>query len=84
MSLIFITEIWSPYFQFIWRNKTHYIKRSQMVKEYEKGGANAPDFESLATTFKVNWIKAYLSQPNSMWFHIPRSLFNKTGGLDFL
>lgn len=34
-------------FQFMWRNKTHYIRRSQLVKEYDKGGIKAPEFESM-------------------------------------
>lgn len=44
-------------FQFLWRNKTHYIRRTQLVKDYDKGGIK---------------------------FHIPRSLFEETGGLDFI
>lgn len=35
-------------------------------------------------TLSVNWIKACLAQPNSMWVHIPRSLFKKIGCLDFI
>lgn len=32
----------------------------------------------------INWVKAFLSQPDSMWFHIPRSLFKKIGGRELL
>lgn len=71
-------------FQFLWKNKTHYIKRSQLVKDYEKGGVRALDFESMIGTFKINWLRACLSQSDSMWFHIPRSLFKELGGIDFL
>ena len=35
-------------------------------------------------TLKVKWLKTYLSQPDSMWFNIPRSLFKKIGGLEFI
>ncbi len=31
----------------------------------------------------IDWLKTYLSQPDSVWFHIPRSLFKKLGGLEF-
>lgn len=79
-----IKKVNSIIFQFLWNNKTHYIKRSQLVKEYDKGGIKALEFESMVGTFKLNWLKAYLSQPNSMWFHIPRSLFKRIGGLEFL
>ncbi len=34
--------------------------------------------------FKLNWIKAYLAQPDSIWFHVPKCLFQKVGGLEFL
>ncbi len=61
------------------KNKTHYIKRPQLAKEYDKGGIKALEFEPVVWTFKIKWLKAYLSQPNSMWFHIPRSLFETMG-----
>ena len=47
-------------FQFLWRNKTHYIKRSQLVKEYDVGSIKALDFESVVVSFKISWLKAYL------------------------
>lgn len=64
-------------FQFMWRNKAHYIRRSQLVKEYDKGGIKAPEFESMAGTFRTDWIKSCPSQPNSMRFHIPRFVFQE-------
>lgn len=48
------------------------------------GGIKALAFEAMFGTFKINWLKTYLSQPDSMWFHIPRNLFKQVGGLDFL
>lgn len=74
----------SVIFNFLWRNKTHYIRKSQLVKEYKSGGLNALEFESLVGTFKINWLKACLSNPTSMWFHIPWNIFKKIGGLDLL
>lgn len=74
----------SVIFQFLGRNKTHYLKRSQLVKDCKNGGVRALDFEAMIGTFRINWIRARLSKPDSMWFHIPRSLFGKLGGLEFL
>lgn len=71
-------------FQFMWRNKTHYIKRSQFVKDIDKGGINALDFEATIGTFRIKCLKAFFMQPNSMWFHIPGSIFQHLGGLEFL
>lgn len=71
-------------YQFIWRNKTHYIKKSQLIKDYDKGGIKTVDFESMIGMFRVNWLKAFLDKPNSLWFHIPKNIFDKVGGLEFL
>ena len=57
------------------RNKSHYIKKSQIVKKVSKGGLNTLDFESMIEMFRVNWIKAFLSQSKSIWFHIPKNIF---------
>ncbi len=79
-----IKKINSVIFNFIWKNKTHYLKKSVMIKDYKNGGLKAADFESMVGVFKLNWIKAYLAQPDSIWFHIPKCLFQKVGGLEFL
>lgn len=71
-------------YQFIWRNKTHYIKKSQLVQDYEMGGLKTIDFESVVSTFRINWIKAFITNLNSLWFHIPKNIFDKVGGLVFL
>lgn len=71
-------------YQFIWRNKTHYIKKSQLVKEYNKGGLKTIDLESIIGVFRVNWIKAFFDKPDSLWFHIPKNILEKVGGLEFL
>lgn len=71
-------------YNFIWKNKTHYVKKSQLVKDYKKGGLKTLDFESMVGVFKINWIKAFMSQTESIWFHIPRGIFKKIGGLDFV
>lgn len=71
-------------YNFIWRNKTHYIKKAQLVKTVNKGGLNTIDFESMIGMFRINWIKACLAQSQSIWFHIPKNIFKKVGGIDFL
>lgn len=74
----------SVLFQFLWRNKTHYLKRAQLVKDYKNGGLKALDFEALIGSFRINWLRTFFACSNSMWFHIPRAIFGKLGGLDFL
>ncbi len=41
-------------------------------------------FEDVHKTFKINWLKRCLITPNSLWNHIPYSLFNQIGGLTFM
>lgn len=79
-----IKKVNSIIFNFIWKNKTHYLKKSVMINEYKNGGLKAAEFESMIGVFKLNWIKAYLAKPNSIWFHIPKCLFQNVGGLEFL
>jgi hypothetical protein len=55
----------------------HYIQKSQLGKDYDRGGLQAVDFESLVGAFRINWLK--LSNPSSMWYHIPNSQFNQLG-----
>jgi len=35
-------------------------------------------------SFRINWLKTFFACSNSMWFHIPRAIFGKLGGMDFL
>ena len=71
-------------YNFIWKNETHYIKKSHLVKDTNKGGLKTLDIESMVGMFRVNWIKAFLSQTESIWFHIPRNIFKRVGGFEFL
>lgn len=52
-------------FEFLWRNKTHYIERYQLVKEYNKGGIKTPELEFMDGTLRIKWLKSCLSQPDS-------------------
>lgn len=54
-----IKKVNSVIFNFIWKYKTHYIKRSLMVKDYKNGGLKAAEFESMIGVLKLKWIKAF-------------------------
>jgi len=56
-----IKKVNSVIFNFIWKNKIHYIKKSQMIKDYKIGGLRATEFESMIGVLKLNWIKSYLT-----------------------
>ncbi len=48
------------------------------------GGLNFLDFASLNNTFKINWLRPFLNDSESIWNTIPNYFFSKVGGLPFL
>uniref|UniRef100_A0A3B3D2N2 Reverse transcriptase domain-containing protein n=1 Tax=Oryzias melastigma TaxID=30732 RepID=A0A3B3D2N2_ORYME len=71
-------------FKFIWKRKTHYIKQGNLTKKYEDGGLQAIEFNSLNGTLKINWLKSFVKNQNSIWFAIPNKIFSNVGGIQFL
>lgn len=56
-----------------------------MTKEFEDGGLNAIDidFDFINGPLKINWIKSFLNN-NNFWYHIPKEIFKRLGGIDLL
>lgn len=52
----FLKKIDSTLFNFIWKNKPHYLNRNILCNSYQ-GGLNMLDFATSNTIFKLNWIK---------------------------
>uniref|UniRef100_A0A1A8GMK6 Reverse transcriptase domain-containing protein n=1 Tax=Nothobranchius korthausae TaxID=1143690 RepID=A0A1A8GMK6_9TELE len=77
-------EIDRMLFNFLWKNKTHYIRKSVIMNDYQHGGLNILDFTTLNNTFKINWAKHFLKNPVSIWNFIPHYIFSKFGGLTFI
>lgn len=71
-------------FNFLWKNRTHYIRKSIVMNSYESGGLNFLDFKTLNNTFKINWAKFFLKNPTSIWNFIPHHIFSRFGGLHFI
>ena len=71
-------------FNFIWRNKSHYIKNAVVMNPYDNGGLNFLDFSTLNYTFKINRLKQFIKNPFSIWNFIPNFIFSKLGGLHFV
>ncbi len=42
------------------------------------------DYVDIKSTFKINWIKKCIGDPDSSLFFIPHNIFKKVGGLDFI
>uniref|UniRef100_A0A3B1J8J0 Reverse transcriptase domain-containing protein n=1 Tax=Astyanax mexicanus TaxID=7994 RepID=A0A3B1J8J0_ASTMX len=71
-------------FNFVWKNKCHYIRREDMVKNYEEGGVKVIDFSSMNGVLKLNWLRAFCNDSQSFWCIIPNVVFQNVGGIDFL
>lgn len=71
-------------FDFIWKKKSHLIRRNVMINKLSSGGFNALDFSTLHSSFKIKWVKRYPKNPNSLWNFISTFVFEALGGLHFL
>lgn len=72
------------FLDFIWKNKSHKLKKSVLSNSKADGGLEVLDFVDTVNTFKINWLKKCLKNPDSIWYFIPNYIFNKIGGLSFL
>lgn len=71
-------------FNFVWKNKTHYVKKSEIMNTNQCGGLNFLNFTTLSNTFKINWLRQFINNPTSLWNFIPNYIFSKISGLNFL
>lgn len=78
-----LKEIDKILFDFVWKNRSHYLRKAIVMNPYEKGSLNFLDFQTLNNTFKINWIKLIFMNPNSIWNTIPFQLLSKLGGISF-
>ncbi|XDV48695.1 hypothetical protein PO909_018079 [Leuciscus waleckii] len=71
-------------FAFLWKHQRHYIKKSVVINSFEHGGFNFLDFASLNSTFKINWLRQFLYDSDSIWNAIPNYIFSKVGPLSVI
>ena len=79
-----ITDINRIFLDFIWKNKSHKLKKNVLSCSKAEGGLEVLDFSDTVNTFKINWLKRCLKNPESIWYFIPNYIFNKIGGLSFI
>ena len=70
-------------FNFIWRNKPHYLRKAVICSTQSEGGLNALDFKTSNIIFKIKWIQNYLRNKDCIWNIIPSLIFQQIG-LEFL
>lgn len=51
-ALALLKEIDKMLFSVVWKNRTHYLKKTVLMNTYEKGGLNLGYFSTLNNTFK--------------------------------
>lgn len=51
-------------------------KHNPKEPSLEEGGLQTIDFDSLNRTLKINWLRVFLKNQNSLWFHIPHKIFS--------
>lgn len=77
-------QVNKTFLDFIWKNKSHRLKKNVLSNPKEKGGLEILDFIDVVNTFKINRLKRCIRNPDSIFFFIPNFTFNKLGGLSFL
>lgn len=78
-----IRHIDKELFNFVWKKRIHHLKKSILCNPIAEGGVGMIDFETSNTILKVKWIKNYILNQNSIWYHIPNLVLNKLGVLTF-
>ncbi len=71
-------------YNFIWKNKHHYLNKKILCNPLNQGGLNVLDFEISNTIFKIKWIQNYIRSKDKLWYYIPNIIFEKVGGIEFL
>ena len=69
----YIVKLEKLFFSYIWDKKPDKIKRSIIKRNYNEGGLNMPDIDSVFKASKTIWIKRLLYQ-SALW----TNLFNNT------
>lgn len=54
-------------FNFIWKNRHHYIRKGDLVKSLEEGGLNAIDFDPMNGTLKLKSTFQCLQVTEHVW-----------------
>ncbi len=65
-------------FNFIWKNRCHYLKKD-MCNAKRDGGLDVLTFETLNSSFKINWLINLSRQKNNFWNSFSTHVFNSIG-----
>lgn len=68
-------KIDSTLFDFLWRNKSHYLNRNVLCNSECQGSLNMMDFHWSYIVFKVNWNKHYIQNKDKLGYLLPNLIF---------
>jgi len=71
-------------FDFIWKNKSHYLRKEILCNPKDHGGLEVLSYDALNNVFKINWLIQCLKNKDCIWNSFPNYLFKQLGGLSFL
>ena len=61
----FIDRIDKLFFDFIWPNGKHHVKKKVLISSIDAGGLNMPDFETFAKSIKLSWLNKIVIDKSS-------------------
>ena len=76
---VYIKEIESRCFKFIWDNKPDKVKRNTIIGRYEVGGLRMVDIRSYFCSLKAAWVQRLAIGEIVNWKVIPHKYFNGIG-----
>ncbi len=62
-------------YNFIWRKKTHYLKKEVICNPKDQGGLEVLDYNTLNDTFKIKWLIEFMKNRESSWNAFPNYIF---------
>uniref|UniRef100_A0A9J8C6A8 Reverse transcriptase domain-containing protein n=1 Tax=Cyprinus carpio carpio TaxID=630221 RepID=A0A9J8C6A8_CYPCA len=80
-SCVFLDKL---LYNFIWKNKSHKVKKEVLRNKISDGGLEVVDFTLFNHVLKVNWLKRFVRKTDSIWNTFPNFIFKKIGGIEFL
>ena len=84
MAVVIYKKLDRTLFNFIWRNRSHYLKKDILCNLRKDGGLDVLSFETLDNTFKVKWLTNLIKEKDNIWNTLPKHIFSSIGGLKFL
>ena len=71
-----IKEVDQIIYNFLWNGKTHKVKKSLIVQNFNLGGHKMIDLQAMITVQKLKWFRLYLNNHKCQWISLMENLVN--------